>query len=173
MPKATAAWLIRNTKLSFDQIACFCKLHRLEVQAIADGDSANLIGSDPIALGQLTKEEINRCESDESLPLALKQQPSKAAVRGKKYVPIVNRQDKPDSVLWLLKHDASFTDREISKLVGTAISTVSSIRNKTYWNYDNLKPRDPIALNICSPKDLDKAVKAAEKRKGSSAAKPK
>jgi uncharacterized protein len=175
MPKATAAWLIKNTKLSFGQIADFCNLHNLEVQAIADGEAGNFIGMDPIASGQLTQEEIARCETNESLSLKLASKGGKTKTKGKKYIPIANRQDKPDSILWLLKHEAELTDKEVSKLTGAAVSTVISIRNKTYWNYDNLKPRNPATINICSQADLDKILEAAERRKlaGETVAKPK
>lgn len=166
MPKATAAWLIKNTRLSFEQIARFCNLHRLEVQAIADGELGNLTGVDPVLSGELTREEISRCENDSTL--SLQRLPSvnlKVKGKHKKYIPMANRQDKPDAMLWLIKHEAGLTDKEISKLLDSALTTVASIRNKTHWNYDNLKPRNPADLGLCSQGDLEKLLQSAEQRR--------
>ncbi len=170
MPQATAVWLIKNTKLSFLQIADFCQMHLLEVQALADGEKGNITEIDPIVAGQLTREDIIRCEKDSKAHLNLKSKPGTKHILAKrkslkKYVPLANRQNKPDAVFWLIKQEQDLEDKEIIKLVGTTKNTVQAIRNKTYWNYQNLKPRDPVLLNLCSQIDLNQMLQNAKKRK--------
>ncbi|QEK39413.1 cell cycle transcriptional regulator TrcR [Candidatus Sneabacter namystus] len=167
MPKATAMWLIENTSLSFEQIADFCALHPLEVQAIADGESGNFIGVDPVLNKQLSKEEIDLCEKDPSRKLRHDKSGDLPTSKKKyrTYVPIVHRQNKANAVLWLLKHNPDLSDNSIAKLVRVAKNTVSQIRNKTYWNYNNLIQKDPVALNLCSQKDLIKCLEKNEAKK--------
>ena len=168
MPLATAVWLVENTTLTFKQIANFCNLHEVEVQGIADGEVAKGIKPyDPIMSGQLTREEIDLSSKDENRSLQIKG--LDVEIEGedkkiKKYVPLSKRQDKPDSALWLLKHHPQLKDSQIAKLVGITKNSVSSIRNKSYWNYNNLNPKDPVALNLFSQKDLVDAIAKAERR---------
>ena len=156
MRKATAVWLVENTSLTFTQIANFCGLHELEVQGIADGDVASgIIGQNPINSGQLTREEISRCENNSKADLALKQSASdiiKASAKKKtgKYTPIARRSDKPDGIFYLLKYYPEITNVKIKKLIGTTDKMIDSIRNKTHWNMKNLKPRDIVLLGLCS-----------------------
>jgi len=171
MPKATAVWLLDNTALSFDQIAEFCKLHPLEVKAIADGDSAQGIkGLDPIQTGQLTREQITAAEADHSISLKLSDQ--KVTVpqpeRGKKgprYTPVSRRQDRPNAILWLVRNHPELKDSAIMRLVGTTKSTISAIRDRTHWNAAALAPMDPVTLGLCSQTDLDFEVNRANKEK--------
>ena len=170
MPKATAVWLISNTTLTFDQIAIFCGLHPLEVQGIADGDVASgIIGEDPIINGQLTREEIKRCEQDPEAKLELVQMSgvlkSMKAKKESKYIPVARRQDKPDAILWLVKNHPEVTDSNIIKLLGTTKDTVVAIRSREHWNIANIKPRDPVLLGLCSQIALDKVIEVAEKAK--------
>lgn len=163
MPKATAVWLISNTSLTFDQIAEFCKLHPLEVQGIADGDVASgIIGEDPIINGQLTREEIRRCEQDPKAKLQLLEMSEvlKSVKKKKetKYIPVARRRDKPDAIMWLLKHHPDVSDVQIIKLLGTTKATVSAIRNREHWDIANIKPRDPVLLGLCSQVALDKLL---------------
>ena len=152
MPIATAVWLVENTTLTFKQIANFCNLHEVEVQGIADGEVAKGIKPyNPIISGQLTREEIDLSSKDESRPLQIKGTDIEIASEDKKvkkYVPLSKRQDKPDSALWLLKHHPQLKDSQIAKLVGVTKNSVTSIRNKSYWNYNNLNPKDPVAMNL-------------------------
>ena len=168
MPKATAVWLVENTTLTFKQIANFCKLHELEVKGIADGDVAKGIKAyNPIISGQLSREEIEMSSKDESRPLEIKGSDieiSNSEKKIKKYIPLSKRQDKPDSALWLLKQHNILKDSQIAKLVGITKNSVTSIRNKSYWNYNNLNPKDPVALNLFSQKDLVEALEKAERR---------
>ena len=169
MPMATAVWLVDNTTLSFKQIANFCKLHEVEVQGIADGEVAKGIkGYNPIISGQLTREEIELSSKDINRPLKIKNSDVEVTANDekkiKKYIPLSKRQDKPDSVLWLLKQYPILKDSQIAKLVGVTKNSVSSIRNKSYWNYNNLNPKDPVALNLFSQKDLLDATEKAERR---------
>ena len=168
MPMATAVWLVDNTTLSFKQIAEFCSLHEVEVQGIADGEVAKGIkGYNPIISGQLTREEIELSSKDENRPLQIKSSDieiSNEEKKTKKYIPISKRQDKPDSALWLLKHHTILKDSQIAKLVGITKNSVTSIRNKSYWNYNNLNPKDPVALNLFSQKELLEAIEKAERR---------
>ena len=168
MPMATAVWLVENTRLTFNQIATFCKLHLVEVQGIADGEVAKGIkGYNPIIAGQLTREEIELSSNDENRPLEIKNNDieiSNSDKKIKKYIPISKRQDKPDSALWLIKHHNILKDSQIAKLVGITKNSVTSIRNKNYWNYNNLNPKDPVALNLFTQKELLNAVEKAERR---------
>ena len=168
MPMATAVWLVENTSLTFKQIANFCDLHEVEVQGIADGEVAKGIkGYNPIMAGQLSREEIDLSSKDENRPLQIKGvdvQISNDEKKIKKYIPLSKRQDKPDSALWLIKQHNLLKDSQIAKLVGITKNSVTSIRNKSYWNYNNLNPKDPVALNLFSQKDLLDAIEKAERR---------
>ena len=168
MPMATAVWLVENTTLTFKQIANFCNLHEVEVQGIADGEVAKGIKPyNPIMAGQLTREEINLSSEDENRPLEIKIsdiQISSQSEKAKKYVPLSKRQDKPDSALWLIRQHNMLKDSQIAKLVGITKNSVTSIRNKSYWNYNNLNPKDPVALNLFTQKDLIEALEKAERR---------
>ena len=168
MPMATAVWLVENTSLTFKQIADFCKLHEVEVQGIADGEVAKgIVGYNPIISGQLTDEEIKLSSEDEqrSLNITNKEVEVKNLDNKiKKYIPLSKRQDKPDSALWLIKNHSILKDSQIAKLVGVTKNSVSSIRNKSYWNYNNLNAKDPVAMGLFSQKDLVKALEKAEKR---------
>ncbi len=168
MPMATAVWLVDNTTLSFKQIAEFCSLHEVEVQGIADGEVAKGIkGYNPIISGQLTREEIELSSKDTERPLQIKSTDVEVASdekKVKKYIPLSKRQDKPDSALWLIRQHNILKDSQIAKLVGITKNSVNSIRNKSYWNYNNLNPKDPVALNLFSQKDLVEALEKAERR---------
>jgi len=168
MPMATAVWLVENTSLTFKQIANFCKLHEVEIQGIADGEVAKgIVGYNPIISGQLTNEEIRLSSEDENRPLNIiddEIEVKNAENKIKRYVPLSKRQDKPDSALWLLKHHSMLKDSQIAKLVGITKSSVSSIRNKSYWNYNNLNSKDPVAMGLFSQKDLLLAIEKAERR---------
>jgi hypothetical protein len=169
MPKATAVWLIDNTALTFEQIADFCSLHILEVKGIADGDVDHGIrGADPIAAGQLSRLEIEDCQKDSNSKLKAIQKredlPDVARRVGKKYTPLSKRQDRPDSIFWLVRNHPELLDSQIGKLVGTTKSTIQSIRDRTHWNSSNLTPVDPVSVGLCSQVDLDKAVQKAYKR---------
>ena len=168
MPMATAVWLVENTSLTFKQIADFCKLHEVEVQGIADGEVAKgIVGYNPIISGQLTNEEIELSSIDEYRPLNIIHDEVKVKSdenKIKKYVPLSKRQDKPDSALWLIKNHSILKDSQIAKLVGVTTGSVSSIRNKSYWNYNNLNPKDPVAMGLFSQKELINAVEKAERR---------
>ncbi|WP_119460274.1 cell cycle transcriptional regulator TrcR [Rhodospirillaceae bacterium SYSU D60014] len=167
MPKATAVWLIENTALTFEQIAAFCNLHPLEVQGIADGEVAiGIVGLDPTANGQLTSEEIKRCEGDPSARLKMAKQdiPMPATrTKGPRYTPISKRQDKPDAVAWLLRHHPELSEAQISKLIGTTKQTIAAVRDRTHWNSPNLRPRDPVLLGLCTQSDLNSVVLKARK----------
>ncbi len=168
MPKATALWMIENTGLSFKQIAEFCGLHELEVQALADGDvMGGMAPLDPVLSGQITAEEIKRGEADPEAHLRLVHtetpQPLPRA-RGARYTPISKRQDKPDGIAWLLKNHPELSDAQICKLLGTTKSTIAAVRDRTHWNSSNIRPRDPIDIGICTYVDLSKAVEAARTR---------
>jgi len=168
MPMATAVWLVDNTTLSFKQIAEFCSLHEVEVQGIADGEVAKGIkGYNPIISGQLTREEIELSSKDTERPLQIKSTDVEVASdekKVKKYIPLSKRQDKPDSALWLIRQHNMLKDSQIAKLVGITKNSVTSIRNKSYWNYNNLNPKDPVALNLFSQKDLVESLEKAERR---------
>jgi hypothetical protein len=165
MPKATAVWLVENTSLSFAQIADFCRLHPLEVQAIADGEAAQTIkGLDPIVTGQLTREEIELAEADPSRRLGLAEPKVRAPVakrKGPRYTPVSRRQDRPNAILWLLRNHPELKDAQIMRLVGTTKPTIESIRGRTHWNANNLQPMDPVTLGLCTQIDLDFEVDRA------------
>ena len=167
MPKATAVWLVDNTALTFDQIAEFCKLHPLEVSAIADGDAAQGIkGQDPIITGQLTRDEIAAGEADSNRRLKLSEPKVKVPETRRKaprYTPLSKRQDRPNAILWLVRNHAELKDAQISMLVGTTKSTIDQIRNRTHWNSSNLQPLDPVTLGLCSQIDLDFEVQKASR----------
>tara|TARA_B100000989_G_scaffold119452_1_gene87980 strand:- start:3133 stop:3714 length:582 start_codon:yes stop_codon:yes gene_type:complete len=168
MPMATAVWLVENTTLTFKQIANFCKLHEVEIQGIADGEVAKgIVGYNPIISGQLSREEIELSSNDENRPLNIINEEIKISneeSKVKKYVPLSKRQDKPDSALWLIKHHSLLKDSQIAKLVGITKNSVVSIRNKSYWNYNNLNAKDPVAMGLFSQKNLSDAISKAERR---------
>ena len=167
MPKATAVWLVENTSLSFEQIADFCKLHPLEVKAIADGEAALTIkGMDPISTGQLTREEIDKAQSDPNLKLHMADTRVRVPVakrRGPRYTPVSRRQDRPNAILWLLRNHPELKDAQVMRLVGTTKPTIESIRSRTHWNANSLTPMDPVTLGLCSQIDLDFEVEKAAK----------
>ena len=168
MPMATAVWLVENTTLTFKQIAQFCNLHEVEIQGIADGEVAKGIKAyNPIISGQLTREEIELSSKDESRLLKISSSDieiSNTNKKVKKYVPLSKRQDKPDSVLWLIKQHPQLKDSQIAKLVGVTKNSVTAIRNKNYWNYNNLNPKDPVAMGMFSQKDLLNSIEKSERR---------
>ena len=168
MPMATAVWLVENTTLTFKQIANFCNLHEVEIQGIADGEVAKGIKAyNPIISGQLSRDEIELSSKDENRALQIKSSDieiSNTEKKTKKYIPLSKRQDKPDSALWLIRQHNMLKDSQIAKLVGVTKNSVTSIRNKSYWNYNNLNPKDPVALNLFNQKDLVEALEKAERR---------
>ena len=168
MPMATAIWLVENTTLTFKQIAEFCKLHEVEIQGIADGEVAKgIIAYNPIIAGQLTKEEIELSSQDTNRSLQIQNtdiEISSESKKIKKYVPLSKRQDKPDSALWLIKHHAILKDSQIAKLVGITKNSVVAIRNKSYWNFNSLNAKDPVAMNLFTQKDLVESIEKAERR---------
>jgi len=168
MPMATAVWLVENTTLTFKQIAKFCNLHEVEIQGIADGEVAKgIMAYNPIISGQLTRDEIELSSNDDNRDLQIKNtdiEISSEDKKIKKYIPLSKRQDKPDSALWLIKHHSLLKDSQIAKLVGVTKGSVTSIKNKSYWNYNNLNPKDPVALGIFTQKDLVDAIEKAERR---------
>lgn len=171
MPKATAVWLIEHTTLTFDQISDFTALHELEVQAIADGEVAGgMQGMDPIQNGQLSAEEIERCEADNSLSLKmLKSDLPEPVIRqkGPRYTPVSKRADKPDAISWLLRHHPELSDAQVGRLIGTTKPTIAAIRDRSHWNSANLKPRSPVELGLCRQEELSfeiqRAIKAGRK----------
>ncbi len=175
MPKATAVWLVENTTLTFEQIAEFCGMHALEVQAIADGEVAvGIVGLDPVANGQITREEILKGEQDHSYHLTPSSAPDLVRVKqkGARYTPVAKRQDKPDAVAWLIRHHPDLSDAQIGKLIGTTKDTIAKVRDRTHWNTPNIKPRNPVTLGLCSEADLEKAVAIAHHRAGRPPAEP-
>lgn len=177
MPKATAVWLVDNTMLTFDQIAAFCALHPLEVQAIADGDvGSGIVGSNPTSNGELTADEIKRCEGNAKLKLEMVKtdlpQP-KARSKGPRYTPVAKRGEKPNAVAWLLKYQPLLTDAQIGRLIGTTKPTIQSIRDRTHSNMTNIKAEDPVLLSLCKQEELNKAVERATKKAEKEAAKKK
>jgi len=168
MPMATAIWLVENTTLTFKQIAEFCKLHEVEIQGIADGEVAKgIIAYNPIIAGQLTKEEIELSSQDTNRSLQIQNTDIKISSESKKikkYVPLSKRQDKPDSALWLIKHHAILKNSQIAKLVGITKNSVVAIRKKSYWNFNNLNAKDPVAMNLFTQKDLVESIEKAERR---------
>ncbi len=168
MPKATAVWLVDNTTLTFDQIAEFCSLHRLEVQGIADGEVAvGIQGLDPVGNSQLTREEIERCEQDPDSRLQMLKldlpEPAKRT-KGPRYTPVAKRQDKPDAIAWLLRHHPELKESQIAKLIGTTKTTIEAIRERSHWNSPNIRPRDPVLLGLCAQGELNAAVERARKQ---------
>ena len=168
MPMATAVWLVENTALTFKQIADFCKLHEVEVQGIADGEVAKgIVGYNPIISGQLTRDDIKLSSDDETRPLNIIDEEveiKSSENKTKKYVPLSKRQDKPDSALWLIKNHSILKDSQIAKLIGITKNSVSSIRSKSYWNYNSLSAKDPVAMGLFSQKDLLNVIEKAEKK---------
>ncbi len=182
MPKATAVWLIENTALTFTQVAEFCGLHPLEVQSIADDEIAvGMVGFDPISNGQLTREEIERCQKDPDTRLVMAEadvpRPT-TRTKGPRYTPVAKRQDKPDAIAWLVKHFPELSDGQVGRLIGTTKPTISAVRDRSHWNMNNIKPRDPVALGLVAREDLTaaieksrRAIELAEKRLASKKAK--
>jgi hypothetical protein len=167
MPKATAVWLIDKTALTFTQIAEFCGMHPLEVQAIADGEVAQGInGYDPIANGQATLEDIRRCEADPNarLKLAATALPMPKRLRGSRYTPVAKRNDRPDAIAFVLRNFPQLSEAQVGKLLGTTKETIQKVRERTHWNSPNIKPRDPVILGLCSQTDLNAAVLQANER---------
>ena len=170
MPKATAVWLVENTKISFKQIADFCNLHELEVKGIADGDVAKGIKAyNPILAGQLTRDEIEKASTDVNKPLILNKKElnisSNPKKKTQKYIPLSKRQDRPDAVVWLIKNFPQLSDNQIAKLIGSTKNTVSLIRNKNYWNISNLSPKDPVVSNLCTQIDIKNAADKADQKR--------
>ncbi len=168
MAHATAAWLVDNTALTFEQIAAFCGLHLLEIQAIADDTAlTKMTGRDPIRSGELTQLEIDRCSADPEARLKLEKQPEQERrTKGPRYTPLSKRQDKPDGILWIIKNHPEVTDGQISRLIGTTKTTISAIRDKSHWNYTNISPKDPVTLGLCPQRELDALVTQAAKKAG-------
>ena len=168
MPVATAVWLVENTSLTFKQIADFCKMHEVEIKSIADGEvGKGIVGYNPIIAGQLTRDEINLSSKDQNRPLKLLENEIQISVQNKKdkkYVPLSKRQDKPDSALWLLKNHSKLKDSQIANLVGITSASVKAIRNKSYWNFNNLNPKDPVAMGLFSQKELLESLEKADRR---------
>jgi len=167
MPKATAVWLIEKTALSFAQIADFCGMHPLEIQAIADGEVAQgIVGYDPVANSQVTAEDIKRCEADPAarLKLLATTLPAPKRLRGARYTPVAKRNDRPDGIAYLLRNYPQLSETQVGKLMGTTKDTIQKVRDRTHWNSANIKPRDPVILGLCSQGDLNAAVSLANER---------
>ena len=167
MPKATAVWLIDKTALTFTQIADFCGMHPLEVQAIADGEVAQgIVGYDPVANSQLTLEEIRRCEADANLRLKLlpTSLPQPKRIKGARYTPVAKRNDRPDGIAFLLRNYPQLSDTQIAKMMGTTKETIQKVRDRSHWNSANIKPRDPVILGLCTQTDLNAMVLQANER---------
>ena len=171
MPHATASWLVDNSSLTFQQIAEFCGLHILEVQAIADDTAATkLTGRDPLRSGELTQEEIERGQNDPDYKLRMQKEPDQAVrTKGPRYTPVSKRQDKPDGVAWLIRNHPELSDGQIGKLIGTTRSTIQAIRERSHWNIANIQPKDPVTLGLTSQRELDAAVAKAAKAAGAEA----
>ena len=171
MPHATAAWLVDNTGLAFQQIADFCGLHILEVQAMADDlASSKYTGRDPVYSGELTHEEIEKGEKDADYALQMQRAPvSVSRTKGPRYTPVSKRQDKPDGIAWLLRNHPEISDAQISKLIGTTRNTITAIRERSHWNIQNIQPKDPVTLGLCSQRELDAVVAKAAKKAAASA----
>ena len=168
MPHATATWLIDNTSLSFEQIAEFCGLHLLEVQAMADDlAGSKYTGRDPVHSGELTQAEIEKGQADSSYALQMQQAPVEVTrTKGPRYTPVSKRQDKPDGIAWILRSHPEMSDAQISKLIGTTRNTITAIRERSHWNIQNIQPKDPVTLGLCSQRELDAVVAKAAKRAG-------
>lgn len=167
MPKGTAIWLVENTALTFDQIADFCGMHKLEIQGIADGEvGIGMLGLDPVVNGQLEWDEIERCSKDSASRLGIKATENPEPVRrtkGPRYVPLSKRQDKPDGISYLLRYYPELSDAQISKLIGTTKPTINAIRDRTHWNSSQIQPRDPVTIGLCRQMDLDEAIEKGRK----------
>ena len=168
MPHATATWLVDNTGLSFEQIADFCGLHILEVQAMADDlAGSKYTGRDPLHSGELTQDEIEKGQKDSEYRLKMQRAPvAVSRTKGPRYTPVSKRQDKPDGIAWLLRSHPEVSDAQISKLIGTTRNTITAIRERTHWNIQNIQPKDPVTLGLCSQRELDAVVAKAAKRAG-------
>jgi uncharacterized protein len=168
MPHATASWLVDNTALSFEQIAEFCGLHILEIQAIADENTpTKLIGRDPIRAGELTQAEIDKGQADPDYRLKMEKGPEQMRrTKGPRYTPVSKRQDKPDGIAWIIRNHPEVTDGQISKLIGTTKTTIAAIRDRSHWNIANITPKDPVTLGLCSQRELDALVAVAAKKAG-------
>jgi hypothetical protein len=168
MPHATAAWLVEDTSLTFEQIAEFCGLHILEIQAIADDTAATkLTGRDPVRAGELTHDEIQRGQADPDYTLKMFKAPEAVRrTRGPRYTPVSKRQDKPDGINWIIKNHPEVSDGQISKLIGTTRTTIAAIRDRTHWNMANITPKDPVTLGLTTQRELDAAVAKAAKAAG-------
>ncbi|MBV9900585.1 MAG: DUF1013 domain-containing protein [Alphaproteobacteria bacterium] len=168
MPHATASWLVDNTALTFEQIADFCGLHILEVQAIADDTAATkLTGRDPIRAGELTQEEIEKGQKDSAYRLHMHKEPDQTRrTKGPRYTPVSKRQDKPDGIAWIIRNHPEISDGQIGKLIGTTRSTIAAIRDRSHWNIANIQPKDPVTLGLCSQRELDALVAKAAKKAG-------
>ena len=169
MPHATASWLVDNTSLSFEQIAAFCGLHILEVQAMADDlASSKYTGRDPVHSGELTHEEIEKGQADPNYRLRMHRAPVDVSrTKGPRYTPVSKRQDKPDGIAWIIRNHPEISDAQIGKLIGTTRNTINAIRERSHWNISNIQPKDPVTLGLCSQRELDAAVAKAAKRTGS------
>jgi hypothetical protein len=168
MPHATASWLVDNTSLTFEQIAEFCGLHILEVQAIADDTAATkLTGRDPIRAGELTQEEIERGQAGSDYRLHMHKEPDQTRrTKGPRYTPVSKRQDKPDGIAWIIRNHPEISDGAIGKLIGTTRTTIAAIRDRSHWNIANIQPKDPVTLGLCSQRELDALVAKAAKQAG-------
>lgn len=168
MPHATASWLVDNTALTFEQIAAFCGLHILEVQAMADDlAGAKYTGRDPVHSGELTQSEIERGQANPEYSLRMQKAPiSVSRTKGPRYTPVSKRQDKPDGIAWILRHHPEISDAQIGKLIGTTRNTIAAIRDRSHWNISNINPKDPVTLGLCSQRELDALVAKAAKRAG-------
>ncbi len=168
MPHATASWLVDNTALSFEQIAEFCGLHILEIQAIADDTAATkLTGRDPVRAGELTQAEIEKGQADSTYSLVMIKGPDQVRrTKGPRYTPVSKRQDKPDGIAWIIRNHPEVSDGQISKLIGTTRTTIAAIRDRTHWNIANITPKDPVTLGLCSQRELDALVAKAAKAAG-------
>ena len=171
MPHATAAWLVENSSLTFEQIADFCGLHILEVQAIADDTAATkLTGRDPVRSGELTHEEIEKGQQDPDYPLQIQKKPDEVRrTKGPRYTPLSKRQEKPDGIAWLVRNHPELSDGQIGKLIGTTRTTIAAIRDRSHWNMANITPKDPVTLGLTSQRELDAAVAKAQKAAGTTA----
>jgi len=168
MPHATASWLVDNTALSFEQIAEFCGLHILEVQAMADDlASSKYTGRDPVHSGELTHDEIAKGQADPNYRLRMHRAPVDVSrTKGPRYTPVSKRQDKPDGIAWIIRNHPEISDAQIGKLIGTTRNTINAIRERSHWNIQNIQPKDPVTLGLCSQRELDAAVAKAAKRAG-------
>ncbi len=175
MPHATASWLVDNTALTFDQIADFCGLHILEVQAMADDMAGQkYTGRDPVRAGELTHAEIEKAQDDSSYRMKMHKAPVQMQrTKGPRYTPVSKRQDKPDGIAWILRNHPEISDAQISKMIGTTRNTIAAIRDRSHWNIQNINPKDPVTLGLCSQRELDAAVAKAAKKAGTDEAEPK